>query len=282
MKGRYRPWIFSGGAIVAVASVVAVTMNDGSELAPKLVAEMTLVETEVENQSSSEPGLAQSKAESSHVANASPTPSAGLAVGYLPDYFAGDPDPDVEGATKSYGQRVRFSEVADCKEKYISTPNEGWVPTQICKNFRLYVDHPYGEYSVEQLEIAAKHTRDADAAYILAERLATEKWRQRSGEAHALYMKAFLLTADSEIYQRMLVDMGVSGQVYRQDGSFDPVEVSINYTMASVGEQFGVIDEAKVESFANAAKELESVNIADLDRQANEIYESLLVAREGL
>lgn len=186
---------------------------------------------------------------------------------------------DENGVSKGYGERIRFSRVADCSETYVETLQGDWVPGKDCGLRTLQVDHPYGHYSIEQLEIAANDMDDADAAYILAERFTMENWRDRRGEAHKYYLKAFLLTTDGEIYDRMISEMGIFNGVLHKNGELDVAQLSAKYTMSRVGQKFGVVDDESVNQYAKVAKSSDQIDLNLLDQNADDIYKTLVAAR---
>lgn len=185
------------------------------------------------------------------------------------------------GTTPHYGERIQFTEVTECSDSYVQTTRGDWVPTLDCTPAKLVVDHPYGNYTIAQLEQAANEMNDGDAAYILAERFASETWRDRREDAHAYYLKAFLLTSDSEIYSRMLGEMGLNGSVSTRNGEIDVESLAANYTMFRVGQMFGVVEDAAVDRLAAAVRGADSIDVAALEQQAQGVYESLLEARGG-
>lgn len=192
------------------------------------------------------------------------------------------PYPGENGVFESYGERIRFSRVADCTETQIQTMQGDWLPTHDCGPKRLEVDHPYGFYTIEQLEYAANDMDDPDAAYILAERFATEPWRNRREEAQKYYIKAFLLTTDGEIYERMVADMGIQKGISLMNGEVDAANLAANYTMARVGQKFGVVDNHSVDGYAAEIEKLDEIDLERLNQDADDIYETLLAAKGGM
>ncbi|MEL7298448.1 MAG: hypothetical protein AAGJ86_12370, partial [Pseudomonadota bacterium] len=178
--------------------------------------------------------------------------------------------------------RIRFRNVETCYPKMVQTLQGEWHEIRACEDHRLEVDHPFGTYTIEQLEYAATELRDADAAYILAERFASENWRDRRSDAHGWYMKAFLLSPDSEVYQRMMIEMGLTGGVIRRNGELDVANLAGNYTMLKVGQLFGVVEDRQLAFLVSAGAESDLIDFGQLDRNATEIYETLLSVRETM
>ena len=189
---------------------------------------------------------------------------------------------DENGVISSYGERIRFRKVANCSETFIQSKQGEWYATHECGRTELRVEHPYGAYSIEQLEQAANDLKDGDAAYILAERFVIETWRDRRSDANEYFVKAFLLTTDAEIYERMLAEMGIYVSIPRENGAIDSQKLATNYTMARVGQMFGVVDDSHVDTLASVADESTTLDLRALDQEAGAIYASLVSAREGL
>lgn len=267
MRKNNRPWIVAGIGILAVVAVLAV----------------------VRSQSTSLGALSGDNQDHSEVdANTSPDLVKGEQIPVESgeqDIQHDDPGPDFvdqDGVLKTYGDRIRFSDVADCTETFRDTLQGDVLATHDCGPSRLQVDHPYGVYTIEQLEYAANEMNDGDAAYILAERFASEKWRNRRGDAHTYYVKAFLLTSDSEIYTRMLGEMGFHGGIPRKNGELDVQALSANYTMLRVGQMFGAIDDKHIDWLAAVANESQSIDFDALDLEAYGLYQSMLQEKRTL
>lgn len=264
MSGKRRISLLAGGGAVAIAAALFLINIDGSP--PHQPETVSYTEESVDQvapaSDATDAEVAGTASDDSAVVSDEPVPYA-----------------DEFGVVSAYGSRIRFTDVADCSETFVQSTAGDWLATQKCGPTRLEVDHPYGTYTIEQLEMAANEMNDADAAYILAERFASETWRDRRGEAHAYYLKAFLLTSDSEIYERMLGEMGLHGAVRRKNGELDVANLSANYTMYRVGQMFGVVEDSRVEALALAAGESDLIDLALLDQQAENVYESLRDAR---
>ena len=182
------------------------------------------------------------------------------------------------GAHAGWGGRIKFWWYGQCTDQFVEDTQGNTHSVRLCEEERLVVDHPYGEYTIEQLEFAANEMNDSDAAYILAERLWRQRDLARSDEANKYYTKAFLISNDAEIYWALLGQMGL-GAISSRNGEPDASTLS-TYTMYRVGELFGVIESQQVERVAEAISASSDVDLTELDRSAQAVYESLLEARQ--
>lgn len=264
MRKKNRYWMIAGsGALAVAAAVVFWSPSDQPPPEEPTAAQFPETQTGAEE-------THQQRVAATEPADDKPREHVKPPVPYV----------DENGVVMRYGDRIRFSHVRDCTETFVQSMQGEWLPTHDCGPTRLAVDHPYGSYTIEQLEYAADEMNDADAAYILAERFAWEQWRDRRDEAHKYYLKAFLLTTDGEIYQHMLSEMGAISGTVRVNGVIDPIALANNYTMARVGEKFGVVERRDVEAYASVAEQLDEVDLEQLEQDAEIIYQTMLAAKE--
>ena len=193
------------------------------------------------------------------------------------------PEPEyVYGMDQSntQGHYIRYTLTRRCVAGYAETLSGEQWPMDDCDDTVLSTDHPYGSYTIEQLEYAANVMKDADAAYLLGLRFSWEPAHNRRKDAHRYLFGAFLLGAPESVFADIVQEQGYTTALQYTNGELDRDHFEASYIMNRVGEHFGAFDD-RTQFFREQVGD-DSVDFGQLEQDALALFDELSARRAEL